>query len=193
MKTTVLPQEWSLFGYGVTRRWFLSSEQTQVVQQEIHRFRESRRSISLGFYQLALTLLPRSRHFQMQGSPQEVSSREISPLPRESSGSGQPHTFHMKAELSAYTPAGIESLFTITLQLQRNTKWLLACTKNRVSWEDRFNILPLAALPWPFGTRLLKNTQQLVSTDFIPCPKVTPQSLLVPACPHATGKSIQVH
>lgn len=36
---TVLPQEWSLFRYGVSRSWLLSSKQTQVVQQEIHRFR----------------------------------------------------------------------------------------------------------------------------------------------------------
>lgn len=52
----------------------------------------------------------------------QEANREICPLPRESSGSGQPHTFHMKAELSEYTPAAIESLFTITLQLQRNRK-----------------------------------------------------------------------
>lgn len=98
--------------------------------------------------------------FSDAGSQQEVSSRKICPLPRESSGSDQPHTFHMKAELSAYIPAGIEALFTITLQLQRNSKCLLACTKTRVSWEDGFGLLP-AALPWPFGTRLLKTLDSL--------------------------------
>lgn len=61
-------------GMGWAEAGCLSSEQTQVVQQEIHRFRESRRSISLVFCHLALTLLPRSRHFQMQEANRKLAA-----------------------------------------------------------------------------------------------------------------------
>lgn len=129
---TVLPQEWSLFRYGVSRSWLLSSKQTQVVQQEIQRFRGNRRTISPVFRNLALTLLPRTRHFQMQEANRKLAAGRFVLYPESQAVQTSFIPFIWKTELSAYTPAGIEPLFTITLQLQRNSKWLLACTKTRV-------------------------------------------------------------
>lgn len=157
---TMLPQEWSLFRYGVSRSWlplFWADPSGAARNPQIEGEQEEYLSC---FLPLSFDFTAQKEIFSDAGSQQEVSSREICPLPRESSGSDQPHTFYMKAELSAYTPAGTESLFTITLQFQRNSKWLLACTKNRFSWEDKFSLLP-AALPWPFGMRLLKMLNSL--------------------------------
>lgn len=66
----------------------------------------------------------------------------------------------MKAETFAYSPAGIGSLFNITPQLQRSSKWRLAHTKTGAPWEDKFSLLP-AVLPWPFGFRPLKTPKSL--------------------------------
>lgn len=72
---TVLPQEWSLLRYGVRRSWLLSSEQIQVAQREVHRFRENSRNIIPGFGKLlALTLLPSNRHLQIQEANRELAA-----------------------------------------------------------------------------------------------------------------------
>lgn len=82
---TALPQEWSLLRLEVRRNCMLSSEQPQEVQQDVHQLRESRSGItaaaqwasqlcqftrrgiaSASVRTLALTLLPKRRHFQMQ-------------------------------------------------------------------------------------------------------------------------------
>lgn len=71
----LLPQEWSLLRYGVRGSWLLSSEQTQVVQWEVHRLRESRKRITPAFAKLlALTLLPSRRHFQIQEANRELAA-----------------------------------------------------------------------------------------------------------------------
>lgn len=75
---TALPQEWSLLRYGARRSWLLSSEQAQVVQQEVHRFRESGGSITPAFAKLlALTLLPSRRHFQIQEANRDLAERRF--------------------------------------------------------------------------------------------------------------------
>lgn len=75
---TVLPQEWSLLRYGMRRSWLLSSEQIQVAQREVHRFRESSRNIIPGFGKLlALTLLPSNRHLQIQEANRELAAAKF--------------------------------------------------------------------------------------------------------------------
>jgi len=50
----------------------------QAVQREVHRFRESRRSIIPAFARLtAFTLLPSRRHFQVQKANRELAARRF--------------------------------------------------------------------------------------------------------------------
>lgn len=167
---TVLPQEWSLLRYGVRRSWLLSSEQIRVVQREVYRFRESRRNIIPGSGKLlALTLLPSRRHLQIQKANRELAA----------------------ARFALYTDSQVVQTSLIlfiwkpkhlcTLQLASGLYF-----PSHLSFREAVNdYLPLQRLgihgKTDLGCRLMYylgpldsdcwNTQQLVSMDFIVCPK----------------------
>lgn len=72
---TVLPQEWSLFRYGVSRSWlplFWADPSGAARNPQIQGEQEEYLSCFLPL--LALTLLPRSRHFQMQEANRKLAA-----------------------------------------------------------------------------------------------------------------------
>lgn len=70
---TVLPQEWSLFGHGVSRSWLLSSEQTQAVQQEIQIQGKQKEYLSC-FLTLCFDFTAQKETFSDAGSQQPTGS-----------------------------------------------------------------------------------------------------------------------